>query len=546
MDKVLRLAGQVNSRLYKTIQGEVILTKNTWLLPAIKMQVNKIKKLVLLFFIFIFVAYYSQSAIFSYAQEIKQPDLSGSWYPSSSKKLSQMLERFLSFVPNQKIEGDIIAFIQPHAGFVYSGSIAAYGFKQIQNLDIDTVLIVGFSHKIHFDGVSVYDADAFDTPLGLLNVNKELVRELIREHPKIKFYPPAFINENSVEMQIPFLKKVLPNVSIVPIAIGDQKFETSKILAEAIFNVLKEKDKFLLIASSDMSHYLSYDEAVKKDKHTLGLLKKISAELLFKEGDLSEGGILCGISSVASVIMASQKLGADRLDVLKYANSGDISGDKTRVVGYVSAVFFKSKEEKIDDDIEVEKQERNDDMLTNTQRKRLLEIARQTIKEYLKSGEIKNFSEEDKDLLEEKGAFVTLHKSGQLRGCIGNIIASIPLYRTVRDMSIASAANDPRFKPVTLDELEDIEIEISVLSKPQREVNPENIVMGKHGVIVKSGYASGVFLPQVADETGWSREEFLSNLCAHKAGLSADAWKDKDTELYTFTAEVFNEKSIKR
>ncbi len=510
------------------------------------MQVSKIKKLVLLFFILFLAISNSGLITLVYAKEIKQSDLSGSWYPSSSKKLSQMLERFLSFVPNQKIEGDIIAFIQPHAGFVYSGSIAAYGFKQIQNLDIDTVLIVGFSHKIHFDGVSVYDADAFDTPLGLLNVNKELVRELIREHPKIKFYPPAFINENSVEMQIPFLKKVLPNVSIVPIAIGDQKFETSKILAEAIFNVLKEKDKFLLIASSDMSHYLSYDEAVKKDKHTLGLLKKISAELLFKEGDLSEGGILCGISSVASVIMASQKLGADRLDVLKYANSGDISGDKTRVVGYVSAVFFKSKEEKIDDDIEVEKQERNDDMLTNMQRKRLLEIARHTIEEYLKSGEIKNFSEEDKDLLEEKGAFVTLHKTGKLRGCIGNIIASIPLYRTVRDMSIASAANDPRFKPVTLDELEDIEIEISVLSKPQREVNPENIVMGKHGVIVKSGYASGVFLPQVADETGWSREEFLSNLCAHKAGLSADAWKDKDTELYTFTAEVFNEKSIKR
>ncbi|PIQ88730.1 MAG: AMMECR1 domain-containing protein [Candidatus Omnitrophica bacterium CG11_big_fil_rev_8_21_14_0_20_42_13] len=181
-------------------------------------------------------------------------------------------------------------------------------------------------------------------------------------------------------------------------------------------------------------------------------------------------------------------------------------------------------------------------MLTETQRNRLLQIARQAIEEYLSSGKIKEFRENDPFLLEEKGAFVTLRKAGELRGCIGNIIGRGPLYLTVRDMSIESAFRDPRFNPLAADELKEVDIEISVLSKPEREFNPENIIIGKHGVIVKKGFNSGVFLPQVADETGWSREEFLSCLCSHKAGLPKDAWKDKNTELYTFTAEVFGEK----
>lgn len=163
------------------------------------------------------------------------------------------------------------------------------------------------------------------------------------------------------------------------------------------------------------------------------------------------------------------------------------------------------------------------------------------MEQYIKTGRAPEVKETDPELLKKKGAFVTLHYRGQLRGCIGNIIGSGPLYQTVRDMAIESSTNDPRFPAVTAGELKGIKIEISVLSEPRREADPCNIVMCTHGVIVKCGFRSGVFLPQVADETGWSREEFLSNLCAHKAGLSPDAWKDPSTELYTFTAEVFGE-----
>ena len=180
-------------------------------------------------------------------------------------------------------------------------------------------------------------------------------------------------------------------------------------------------------------------------------------------------------------------------------------------------------------------------MLNSEQKKELLNIARKTVETYVREKKIPDFKETDQDLLRQEGAFVTLHKNGELRGCIGNIIGIQPLWSTVRDMAVESSSRDPRFEPVSSGELKDIKIEISVLSQPKRVQDINEIKMGTHGVIVKKGLNGGVFLPQVATETGWSRDEFLSNLCAQKAGLPADAWKDKKTELYIFTAQVFGE-----
>jgi AmmeMemoRadiSam system protein A len=180
-------------------------------------------------------------------------------------------------------------------------------------------------------------------------------------------------------------------------------------------------------------------------------------------------------------------------------------------------------------------------MLDKTQRKKLLELARNSIETYLKTNKKLEVTEADPLLLKEMGAFVTLREQGELRGCIGNLVGSQPLYLTIRDMAVEAAVDDPRFPPVNLGELKNIEIEISVLSPMQLASSSDEIEMGKHGVLVRRGFRSGVFLPQVATETGWSKEEFLTQLCAHKAGLPADAWKDKSTELYVFTAEVFSE-----
>jgi len=182
-------------------------------------------------------------------------------------------------------------------------------------------------------------------------------------------------------------------------------------------------------------------------------------------------------------------------------------------------------------------------MLTKEQRKRLLKIARKSIEDYLgKNRKIKP-DERDPLLLSASGVFVTLHKDGDLRGCIGRLSADKPLYLGVCEMAVEAAVGDPRFAPVNLEELEKIEIEISVLSPMTRVYSADEIKLGAHGVLVKQGFSSGVFLPQVAGEAGWSKEEFLSQLCSHKAGLEPDAWKDKTTELYIFTAEIFSERN---
>jgi len=185
-------------------------------------------------------------------------------------------------------------------------------------------------------------------------------------------------------------------------------------------------------------------------------------------------------------------------------------------------------------------------MLNDQQRKRLLEIARQSIQTYLQTGKKLQVAETDPVLNQKMGAFVTLNKHGQLRGCIGNLVGSQPIYSTVLDMAIQASVGDPRFPKLSLSELEDVEIEISVLSPLERINSAEKIELGKHGVLVKKGFNSGVFLPQVATETGWSKEEFLNRLCSDKAGLPENAWKDKNTELYIFNAEVFSEKDLKK
>ncbi|MCX5686620.1 MAG: AmmeMemoRadiSam system protein A [Candidatus Omnitrophica bacterium] len=181
-------------------------------------------------------------------------------------------------------------------------------------------------------------------------------------------------------------------------------------------------------------------------------------------------------------------------------------------------------------------------MLNDVQRKRLLQIARESITSYVKDGKRKNFTEKDPILNKPMGAFVTLHENGELRGCIGNMIGRGPLYQTIADMAIESATGDPRFPTLSPAEIDRIDIEISVLSPMKKVSSYEEVNIPGHGVMVRRGFNSGVYLPQVADETGWTRDEFLSSLCAHKAGLPADAWKDPATEIYIFTAEVFGEK----
>ena len=246
-------------------------------------------------------------------------------------------------------------------------------------------------------------------------------------------------------------------------------------------------------------------------------------------GNMSRKIEMCGFVPVTTVLLYAHLRGLNNTEILKYANSGDVTGDKSRVVGYSSTIIYK--------------EEAGFQPLTQVQKDRLLALARRTVDNLVKNGKAAEVEEKDPRLSQAQGAFVTLTKNGQLRGCIGAIIGQKPLVQTIRDMAIAAASQDPRFPPVTADELKDIKVEVSVLSVPRRIKDASVIELGKHGVIVSDGGDhQGVFLPQVATETGWNKEQFLSELCSQKAGLAADCWKNPNNSLFSFTADVFGEK----
>jgi len=470
--------------------------------------------------------------------QTKKADLAGTWYPSDAKELSAMLDGYLGAAILPAVNGRTVAIISPHAGLVYSGPVAAYGYKLLSRQNVSTVIILGFSHRKYYDGVSVYAKGRFQTPLGNLETDERVASLIIKASPRFNFYRPLFDDENSIEMELFFIKKVLPQAKIVAVAFGTSDYEDARVLAETLSRILKERSDVVLIASTDMSHYKSYEETKSIDQQTIDLMKDFNYSAIYKKG-ISYEQPCCGYMPVACMLMAAKNIGADNFQVLRYANSGDTTGDKRRVVGYLSAAIYKLQV--ISHKSQVKETE-GQSMLNPVQRKRLLQIARESITSFVRVGKKKEFKEDDPLLNEPLGVFVTLRKNGQLRGCIGNMVGSGPLYRTVAAMAIEAATGDPRFPTLSVDEIDKVDIEISVLSKMSRVKDASQIDIPGNGVLVRRGFRSGVYLPQVADETGWNKEEFLTSLCVHKAGLAPDAWKDPDTELYVFTAEVFAEK----
>ncbi|TRZ47747.1 AmmeMemoRadiSam system protein B [bacterium] len=469
------------------------------------------------------------------AEDIKMPNVAGAFYPDNPQELSEMIDGFLKKADPQPIGGNIFALISPHAGYGYSGQTAAFGYKLIKDKPYKTVVVIGSSHYHGFSGASVYPEGVFRTPLGDLKIDNEFAQKLLpKENAEISFMPEAFAKEHSVEVQLPFLQKVLKDFKIVPIVTGDCTLNTCKKLASSLKEAIGERRDVLLVVSSDMYHGYNYEETEKVDNLTLAYLKNMDAEGLYYA--LREGKAqLCGGFGVVAAMILAKELGHNKLTVLNYTNSAIVTDKKVKghwTVGYGSCAIDKEKGETAM-------------LLNQEQRKKLLGIARKSLETYLKSGKKLEISETDPVLTKEMGAFVTLQEKGQLRGCIGRLIGDQPLYLTVRDMAVEAAVGDPRFPPVELSELKDIEMEISALSPMERVDSADKIQLGVHGVLVRKGYRSGVYLPQVATETGWSREEFLSSLCAHKAGLAADAWKDPSTEIYIFSAEVFSEKDTK-
>ena len=468
-------------------------------------------------------------------KEIREPVLAGSWYPGEPEILSRDVKRYLENAKKERVEGQIVALVSPHAGYTYSGQVASYAYKLVEGMAFDSVVIVGPSHRYPFKGASLWAQGGFKTPLGVVPIDGELSKKLMEKRKEIRFIHEAHHQEHSLELQIPFLQTVLKSFKLVPIVMEPYwSWETCQYLASAIAETVKGK-KVLLIASSDLSHFHSYDQAVKLDKVVLNHIERFDPEGLNR--DLKNRRCeACGGGPIISIMLAAKALGANKGKALKYLNSGDVTGDRGRVVGYAAGVFYKTAggKEKMKD----EKKVGVDLGLNEEEKKTLHHIAKTVIENKTRGKPVPDFKIESPILRENRGAFVTIQKRGQLRGCIGYIEGHGPLHTTIEKMAEAAAFNDPRFTPVKEKELPELDIEISVLTPLKRITDVNEIQVGKHGIYIKKGWSSGLLLPQVATEYEWDRQTFLEHTC-QKAGLPSNAWKEKETEIYIFSADIF-------
>jgi AmmeMemoRadiSam system protein B/AmmeMemoRadiSam system protein A len=482
--------------------------------------------------------------------KIRKAAFAGQFYPADSSKLLKAIEYFLKDAV-KKNTGKPIAIISPHAGYIYAGQIIADSYNQAKDYNYDLVVILGTNHTTAgFNKISIYPGTGFETPLGISQIDTQTAEELIKTDDDCVYNESVHKQEHSVEVQLPFIQHLFPGVKILPIVIGAPDYEMCVKCGKVLARVIKDKNA-LIVASSDLSHYPSYDDARHADKNTLEAAASLDskkfetvAERQPSEGIPNLSTSACGEGPIIAAMSASKELGADCGTIISYANSGNcLVGNQQKVVGYGSVVYSINDHPEKQDLFSAAPAEDKSFELNNEDKKLLLAFARKTITQYLESETVplaRGFSHNAEKNI---GAFVTLRKNKDLRGCIGYMREDLPLCEVVGSMALQSAFNDQRFYPLSKDELSQIDIEISALT-PYKPIKSEaEIILGRDGVVLKKGGKQAVFLPQVATEMGWNKNVLLDNLCL-KAGLQAGDWK-QGAQLSTFQAEVFDESEFK-
>jgi AmmeMemoRadiSam system protein B/AmmeMemoRadiSam system protein A len=476
-------------------------------------------------------------------QKVRQAAVAGAFYPADPTALSVMINGLLAHASPPPADGPIVAAVAPHAGYPYSGPVAAWTYAALKGHKYARVVVIAPSHFVAFNFTSVYDGDAYATPLGTVPVDKEFARRLTKMNSSIQLSeqghtPTPAGAEHAIEVELPWLQTVLGNFELVPIVMGDQSYQSSRALGVALAKEIENEKKHghaagdtLVLASSDLSHYHPYGEAESIDGQTLHAL---AAWDYFSMSRNFQTGIweACGGAPIVAAMIYAERMGANQAEVLKYLNSGDTSGDRTRVVGYSADLFVKAPQAAA---------EQTPFSLTGPEKSELLALARTSAEQAVRTHQPYNPPPSSSETLNQAyGAFVTITRAGALRGCIGFTSPSKPLYMTVRDTATLAALRDPRFPPITAAELPELDYEISVLSPLRRVTDLEQIKIGRDGLLMKNGESEGLLLPQVPVEQNWDRQTFLEQTCA-KAGMKHDCWKQENTDIFKFTAVVFGE-----
>lgn len=469
------------------------------------------------------------------------------FYTGNTRALSEEVDSLLALHAQDRQYAELAAVIVPHAGYYFSGNVAAAAYQSIpDSAQYKRIFLLGPSHHEWLDGASVNtEFDYYATPLGNVKVDVETAQKLIDADSVFSCQPKAHDREHCLEVQLPFLQRRMKAVPpIVPIIISTNDFHKLQRIAAVLKPYLTADNLF--VVSSDFSHYPKYEDAYAVDAKTGKAVESGDVEQFIavleenaKSGIPNLSTSACGELAIATLMLMMD--GQYEVKHLLYQNSGDIDNhDHSRVVGYHAFAVIRSGRSQTSTDFS----------LTDDEKQTLKKIAYESIRDSL-DGSSQGDSPHVSQMLKEKcGAFVSLHKQGRLRGCIGHFGEDVPLYEIVAEMARAAAFEDPRFSPVRREELEDIDIEISVLTPMRRIQSLDEFELHRHGIYIRKavmgqglfgpkvrGYRSGTFLPQVADEVNWTKEEFVSHCAQDKAGIGWDGWKD--AELYVYEAIVF-------
>jgi AmmeMemoRadiSam system protein B/AmmeMemoRadiSam system protein A len=479
----------------------------------------------------------------------RQPYVAGSFYPDNPDELRSVIDKLMGQAGETEKKENVRAIIIPHAGYIFSGEVAAAGFASIGDYKhYENIFLIGSSHRANFPGASIYHRGDYITPLGKVKVNREIAGIMTSENEHISYYREAHEGEHSIEVQLPFIQMLFDkSVTIIPVIIGTNSIATCEAIARSLKPWFTPGNLFII--SSDFSHYPGYSDAVRVDRNTVdALITGNSSKFLRTLRTNMSLGIpglttsMCGWTAALTLMELASGDENLAFNHICYRNSGDSKhGDRSSVVGYHAIALLEKSISTTIKSAPEEKQITDPFNLSGEEKKTLLSIARSSIENKLQG---KNPAQPENNQLtpilkQNCGAFVTLYINHSMRGCIGQFMPDEPLWKVAGNMALSSAFHDSRFPPLTSEEYSSVSLEISVLTPLRKIENIDEIIPGRHGVYIRKGSASGTFLPQVAEGKGWTREELLGYISRDKARLGWDGWRE--AEIFIYDAIVFGE-----
>ena len=435
---------------------------------------------------------------------IRNPVVAGQFYPASTSQLKAMIEEL---VDEKATKEEVIGLVSPHAGYIYSGPVAGAVISKIKFKD--TFVIMGPNHTGSGKPLSIMTQGKWKTPLGEVEIDSELSKQILATSSYLQEDNVAHLYEHSIEVQLPFLQYFKPDIKLVPIILAYSSGATYKEIGKEIAKAIKDLNKeVVIIASSDMTHYEPHESAKRKDTQAIEAMLDLNEDELLKR--VEELNIsMCGYAPAVSLISAAKELGAKKAELVRYQTSGDTSGDYSSVVGYAGIIITKEEIHP------------------------LVKLAKETVETYVKEGKTHQPEKLTPKMREKAGVFVSIHKLGELRGCIGTFEPQgNNVAEEIITNAISSATRDPRFPPIAPDELGDLDYSVDVLTTPEPVESKDQLDPKKYGVIVECGMRRGLLLP---DLEGVDTVDYQIDICRQKAGIAPD----EPIKLYRFEVKRY-------